>query len=195
MLSQESGVNQTVSIVRRVKIAPGDASNGGGVCQTTNQHVITDVISGVGGTGTGFDYYQIESTTPAPMLVLNIAKQPNYTSTANIVDKDVNTANAALADVTSEFSNAVMTVDEDSALGKNPLNWGNDALHPNDQGHAIIAQAAYKTLVNAPVNVQQASFGESVAPSTNYLTTTNYSIQDYNNQPTFSVNTTAVQPG
>ncbi len=104
--------------------------------------------------------------------------------------------NAALSDVVSEFSDAVMIVDEDSALGKDAANWSSDEEHPNDQGHAIIAEAAYQTLVNAPPDVQKATFGlETGNPSNGSIITTNWAVNDQNYQSAIEINTTPVNPG
>ena len=185
----------TASVVRRLNVPAGNASGTTG-CNVATQHKITITITNVTASAS-FDYYQIEATSPAPTVVLNVAKQPDYTAygTTPPNDADINTINAAIKDVVSEFGPAVMIADEDSTLNKNPNNFSTDKLHPNDQGHALIANAVYKAILNAPYSVQQASFGAGVAPFADNVSTAMFTVKDANDQPSLTVNTTLVQPG
>ncbi len=184
-----------LSIVRRIKVPQGNASGTTGCLAAGTQHKIVDNITAVTGS-TGFDYYQIEATTPVPTLVINTARQTNYSYQGNrINDNDVNFENNAISDVISEFPSTVMSVDEDSALGKNPDNWSTDLVHPNDKGHALIAEAAYQTLESMPGNARQTTLGLAAGNTTQTIETVNYGIYNTDYQPTLLINTTPTNPG
>ncbi len=184
MLSTENGTHVYISVVRRFKIPQGNASNSGMGCRSSTQHVITDVITNVA-TSTAFDYYQIETTNPSPTLVLNIARQPfYYVSYTNISDADMMVGNQALQEVVNEFPNSVIDVDEDTPLGKNMNNFSSDGLHPNDQGHAIIAAALYEALLYAPGDVQMSLTGINASGnSTNAFSISTGIINGQNGYP------------
>jgi len=198
-LLNKSGIAGTtatnLSIVRRIQVPPGNASGTTGCLVAGTQHKIVDNITLVTGS-TGFDYYQIEATTPVPTLVVNTARQANYSYQGNTInDKDVIAENAAMDDVISEFPPTVMSVDEDTALNKNPDNWSTDLVHPNDKGHALIAEAAYKTLLAMPGDVRQTTMGLAAGNTTQTIETINYGIYNTDYQPTLLINTTPTSPG
>lgn len=96
-----------------------------------------------------FDGYWIESTTPGPVLVCNIAK---LTSTGYAVyptpptDAQVDTWNTMISGVVAEFDSMVQLVDVDAAIDKANLGTlasgptlASDGLHPTEFGAARIA--------------------------------------------------------
>jgi hypothetical protein len=99
-----------------------------------------------------FDGYWIESQTPPPVLVCNIAK---LTSTGYAVytvqptDTQVDTWNNVITGVVAEFDSMVQLVDVDSAIDKANLGTTTlsfDGLHPTEWGAARIADAAIRAL-------------------------------------------------
>ena len=212
MLSNQNSATQAVdgggtgglvkiSIVRRIQVPMGNATSTSG-CNAVTQHKITDTITNVTNY-TQFDYYQIESTSPTPTLVLNTAKEPTYAfypAVASIpapTDQDVTNINGALKEITNEFPPSVMYVDEDTLLNKNPVNWSADDLHPNDQGHGLIALGLYTALENFPYTVLQMSGGTHPADIQDQIVPNTWEIVDTSAgiNPTFKVTTAPVLPG
>jgi len=110
------------------------------------------------------DYAQIEATVNIPLVVIcNIArltanygtKYPfsywaNASNNGATGDADVADFNLAIREVVAEFDTNVVIADIDSALGKNPANFG-DGLHPSQTGTPLAAQAVVSAITNAPV--------------------------------------------
>ncbi len=187
------GTTPIEGIVRRLTIPAGAGTSTG--CLSTSQHKIVDTITGVS-SGTHFDYYQIEANPSTPVVVLNVAKQPDYSAYSSgpyVVpnDADVDTINTVISSLVTEFDSSTLIADENTALNKNPNFFSADKLHPSDQGHAQIANSVYKALVNAPITVQQATSG-TIGPGFYNFTATNFAVQNTNQQPTLLINTTAI---
>jgi hypothetical protein len=107
------------------------------------------------GTGTGFfDGAWLESNTPPPVVVCNIAAPTaaGYTTlnafytlwtgqgTEGSRDGDVATYNAALATMTGEFDAMVQVADVNSLVGKNALAFS-DGIHPNEFGSGLVVDS------------------------------------------------------
>ena len=94
---------------------------------------------GVG--GVAFDYLAAEATTSRPVLVGGITRTVGSTAT---VKTSILALNAATQAILTEFANPAMVyVDIDALLGgptPNPA-LSADNTHPNDVGHALIADA------------------------------------------------------
>ncbi len=101
---------------------------------TAGAHTV--VATGSAG-GLAFDYLAVEANTPRPVLFANIAKTPASTSTTRT---SIDALNAATQTVLAEFGTWAVYVDIDSLLGLNNAYFA-DQTHPNDIGHALIAQA------------------------------------------------------
>lgn len=104
-----------------------------------------------------FDYWQIEAKAPPLILLL---KQPVLDATGyatyatpTLTDARIATLNAGLDALAAEFTDGlVKTVDLsvlDNSFSKGYM--ASDHLHPNEVGHALIAQAAYNAILAAPV--------------------------------------------
>lgn len=93
-----------------------------------------------------FDGWWIETTTPNPVLVCNIARLPSAGYAIYGVpptDAQVITWNTVISDVVAEFDSMVQLIDCDQVMDKvnTPEVFGSDGLHPNELGAAKIADA------------------------------------------------------
>jgi hypothetical protein len=95
-----------------------------------------------------FDCWWLESKVPPPVVVCNISKltatgytnsYPGWAGTESSRDDDVDTWNADLRALVSEFDSMVQIADIDSALAK--IWYSSDGLHPDERGAARIADA------------------------------------------------------
>jgi lysophospholipase L1-like esterase len=133
----------------------GAATDGAGAAQPT-YFKITGLASGahtivctVTNTPTassheGLDYWSTPYGDPPLILVANVARIITYaTGTRTGTDADVATLNSILAGVVGEFDSRVVLVDIDSVLQKNSNLFYSDGVHPNDQGHALCANALF----------------------------------------------------
>jgi hypothetical protein len=111
-----------------------------------------------------FDCWWIESKSPPPVLVANVAKlpsspgylakYPSWTVTpTGSYDGDVNAMNAVITSVISEFDGMVQLADIDGALAANANNFS-DGLHPNDLGAAKCADAFMDAVNRLTPNAQ-----------------------------------------
>jgi lysophospholipase L1-like esterase len=100
--------------------------------------------------GAALDYWQIESNNPATKVALcNIATPPAATLTSlGLTAATFATYNAALSALAAEFADVagqVLVINIDSALGNTgsggtaSLYAGTGNVHPNNRGHAILA--------------------------------------------------------
>jgi hypothetical protein len=98
--------------------------------------------------GCAFDYWQIESNSPATKVaVCNIARlTAAQEASSGVTDGQFATYNTAITALASEFNDEasqVLVIDIDTPLGKNQSFYNAvGSVHPNDRGHAIVAQAA-----------------------------------------------------
>lgn len=96
------------------------------------------------------DYWQIESPTPGPLLVHKILKLSTYYPTYNGNDRvnltNINTWNTAITNLVAEFSGNIFLVDPNAYINKDATYISDDLVHPNDRGHAAIAQACYDVI-------------------------------------------------
>jgi hypothetical protein len=114
------------------------------------QTIIGTVTALDSGGAVMLDCWWLEAKVPPPVIVCNIAKLTAAGYTANYAswsgteasrDTDVDTWNAALVSVVSEFDSMVQVADVNGALGKNANYLYTDGLHPNEAGAARIADA------------------------------------------------------
>jgi len=115
---------------------------------------ITVTVTSVDTSGmVSFCGWWLESKTPPPVIVANIAKLPNagyskypgWSGTEQQRDSQVDQFNQVIRDVVAEFDQMVQVADIDAALNKDPkLFWDN--LHPNEAGNAKIADALLDAL-------------------------------------------------
>jgi hypothetical protein len=119
-----------------------------------------------------FDYWQIEAPSSPLLLVQNLARitNPSVYASHPATDANVATMNAALASVVTEFDSNVVTVDDDTALNDASANFATDGLHPNDQGHGLIAVANYNALQTNAASVPLTQL--AVADNTNIVSGT-----------------------
>lgn len=125
-----------------------------------------------------FDTYWIESLTPQPVILCNIARltttaYANYytstwTGTEAAKDADVLAWNADIASmVSTEFDSMVQIADIDTALNKDPdlLSAGSDnQLHPNEFGAAKCVDAMMAAVRRLkPVAAQLAKYGTATS--------------------------------
>lgn len=97
-----------------------------------------------------FDYWGLESLTPVPVIVCNVARilSAGYALYANTIgDTDVANLNTTLTSVVAEFDQMVQIADIDSQLGKATANFASDGLHPNEIGAARAAQACFDAVM------------------------------------------------
>lgn len=96
------------------------------------------------------DYWQIESPTPGPLLVHKILKlstyYPQYTANNRVNLANINTWNTAITNLVAEFSGNIFLVDPNIYINKDATYISDDLVHPNDRGHAAIAQACYDVI-------------------------------------------------
>jgi hypothetical protein len=96
------------------------------------------------------DYWQIESPTPGPLLVHKILKLSIYYPTYDVNDRvnltNINTWNTAITNLVAEFSGNIFLVDPNTYINKDATYISDDLVHPNDRGHAAIAQACYDVI-------------------------------------------------
>jgi hypothetical protein len=96
------------------------------------------------------DYWQIESPTPGPLLVHKILKlstyYPQYTANNRVNLTNIDTWNAAITNLVTEFSGNIFLVDPNTYINKDATYISDDLVHPNDRGHATIAQACYDVI-------------------------------------------------
>lgn len=132
-----SGGGTHVPVVRR--ITGLTSANAGQSIIMTATSVTTSML---------FDGWWLESKYPPPVLVCNCARvlAAGYAIYANVIgDTDVASLNTSISNIVAEFDQMVRLADIDTALGKDPLNFSTDGLHPNEVGAAMIAD----TLKNA----------------------------------------------
>lgn len=101
--------------------------------------------------GFAFDYWQIEASNPTTKgVVIGLNKLQNAGYINSVTDTDVDNYNSDLQSVIAEFaSNQWLFVDVDSALNKTAAYFGvTDLVHPNNRGHAIVAQTIYRAITN-----------------------------------------------
>lgn len=97
-----------------------------------------------------FDSAHLESLTPPPVLVVNIARltlagynnslYAAWTGTESSKDADVVAVNASIAAVCAEFDGMVQVADVDTVIGKN-ASYTVDGIHPNELGGGRITDA------------------------------------------------------
>lgn len=102
-----------------------------------------------------YDCWGLESLTPSPVVVLNIAKLTtagyasplftNWTGTQAQKDADVDSANAAIAAVVAEFDGMVQIADCNSLVG-NVASAMFDGIHPNESGAGAIVDSILMAL-------------------------------------------------
>lgn len=139
----------------------------GGICyRATNlqagTHTFTLTFTNASGQ-VAVQGYGIEAPNPPAQLVFNQPKIPaaigyglwaltnshgfqGTTDQGPVTDAMVNTLNGVIAGVVAEFDSACQLVDIDSVLAQNVAYWPSGDAHPNDTGHALIAQTAYTVL-------------------------------------------------
>lgn len=139
------------------------------------QTIIGTCTARDGGTGSGFfDGAWLESNTPPPVIVCNVSRPTvaGYTALNNFFttwtgqgteasrDADVQTYNAALAVMVSEFDSMVQIADTDSLVGKD-ANAFSDGIHPNEYGAGEIVDAmiAARAAMRAPISASSYSIG------------------------------------
>jgi hypothetical protein len=102
------------------------------------------------------DYWQIESLTPGPLLVHKILKLSTYYPTYNVANRvnltNINTWNTAITNLVTEFSGNIFLVDPNTYINKDATYIADDLVHPNDRGHAAIAQACYDVIAANSLN-------------------------------------------
>lgn len=123
------------------------------------QTIIGTVTTLDGGGAVMLDCWWLESKTPPPVIVCNIARltaagytgnYAGWTGTEAAHDADVDAWNADLRTLITEFDSMVQIADMDSAIGKDAAALFTDGLHPNEKGAADIVDAirdAVKRLV------------------------------------------------
>lgn len=114
------------------------------------QTIIATVSTFDAGGNIFYDCWGLESFTPPPVIVLNIAKMtaagyasPFYTAwtgTQAQKDADIASANAAIAAVVAEFDSMVQIANCDELIG-NVASATSDGIHPNETGAGQIADS------------------------------------------------------
>ncbi len=130
------------------EIWPGD-STGPGIAvarfQLPDDGASHTIVSTAAAGGCTYHGWGIEA--PRPGLVANIARpldSGGYTSPVD--DDDVTTYNGYIADIVAEFDAPVGLFDMDAILGKTAVAF-DDAIHPNPEYEARIANGMYDALV------------------------------------------------
>lgn len=123
------------------------------------QQTIVGTVSNLGASNEFLDYAQFPSPNPPVVIVMLQARVGSYTNsgTHTIVDADVTTLNGLISSmIASEFPNdpRVVVLDTDAVLNKAATYFGDgagggDQLHPNDNGHGVIAQSLYQAINSA----------------------------------------------
>lgn len=101
------------------------------------------IVATAGTGGAAYCGWWVE--TPRPVLVANCARRSDAGYTPNGSDVKVAAFNAALTTMVAEFGTPVLVVDIDSALDATASYFA-DGLHPNNEGHAVIAAEFIATL-------------------------------------------------
>jgi hypothetical protein len=138
------------------------------------QTIILTTTQVDGGGNLFFDGAWLESNTPPPVIVCNMARPTaaGYTSLNAFFttwtgqgseasrDGDVQTYNAALLAMTQEFDAMVQVADVDSLVGKNADAY-NDGIHPNEFGAGLIVDAmvAARNAMRPPVTATSYNMG------------------------------------
>lgn len=124
------------------------------------------------------DYWQIASPNPGLTIVVTNPKAYGYHIYSGWPylpnDSEVDTLNTHLKNDAAAFDSNVIVADITNTLGKNPLYFNSDQIHPNDEGHALIAAAIYKAISQA--NVPTQSLAVEAAPQS-YFNTSNVTIR------------------
>jgi hypothetical protein len=109
--------------------------------------------------GVSFDYVSLDSPTPGPSVFIGLHKPTTYSAYTNPLptDTDVDVWNAGIkAMLAAEFPEVIFvepTVLNPSS-GKVKL-YAPDGLHPNNEGHALVAEQVRKAVLAAPVTDAQ----------------------------------------
>jgi hypothetical protein len=112
------------------------------------QTIIGTVTQLDSGGSVSFDCWWIESKTPPPIIVCNVARlttagyalYSSWTGTEAAKDQNVVDLNTAIGSIVAEFDTMVQIADLDSALNKTVAYYW-DGLHPNELGAAKCADA------------------------------------------------------
>jgi lysophospholipase L1-like esterase len=89
---------------------------------------------------TYFDYWQVEPRVPEPVVLVNQYRLPGGETDPYFSDAHILALNAIQDSVASEFDDQVVTVDTDAVIKRSPGLIA-DGLHPNQQGHNLMAAA------------------------------------------------------
>lgn len=139
------------------------------------QTIIGTTTARDSGTGSGFfDGAWLESNTPSPTIVCNVAAPTaaGYTALNSFFttwtgqgteasrDADVAAYNADLLTMTQEFDGMVQVADVNALVGKNALAFS-DGIHPNEYGSGLIVDAmlAAVSRMSPPAIASSSSIG------------------------------------
>ena len=131
-------------------------------------HTIVATISAVSAGGGYFDYWQIAAQILPTVVVLNnphtaivggwVTSGLSGYQHSPVTNADIDGLNTQIAALVAEFDGYVVLADVASAFGSAPANgsplspYYTDNLHPNDYGHAIIAETVLTALKGASYN-------------------------------------------
>src|SRR6266581_4562510 len=96
------------------------------------------------------DFWGLEASNPAPIIVCNTARltaagyttnYPSWTGTEASRDQDVVDLNSRLTSLVTEFDSMVQIADADSIINKQASFLFSDGLHPNEFGAAALVDA------------------------------------------------------
>jgi hypothetical protein len=108
------------------------------------QTIIATATAIDGGGAVFFDCWWLESRTPPPVIVCNVARltSAGYASFPNVsTDADVANLNSDISAVVAEFDSMVQIADLDGAIGGDATLLAADGIHPNELGAARAADA------------------------------------------------------
>lgn len=135
------------------------------------QTIIMTVTSlGSSGPIAFYDCAWVESNSPPPIIVVNIARltaagygnslYTAWTGTESAKDGNVQDTNARVAAVVAEFDNMVKIADADSLINKNAA-YTSDGIHPNEIGAGMIVDSFLSAV--ARLSVPTSSLGKSLS--------------------------------
>ena len=121
-------------------------------CQNlvSGTHTIAATVSSLDSVGAGvaFNYWQIETPYPNPVIVANTAKLNYYAAGYNGSNAEVETYNSAVTSVVSEFENPIAIADWQELLvgGNNRI--ASDLIHPSELGAMYLATEVWQQYLN-----------------------------------------------
>lgn len=115
---------------------------------SSGKHVIRATVTATPGFA-AFDYWQIQDPTPPPVLLVTSVKAASYGLYLNSAYPETDNAVVAIDNILSslatQFPN-IQVVNIENTLGKNPIYFTADGLHPNNLGYYVLANALVNQL-------------------------------------------------